>query len=126
MNTAPATRKFRDVVQMTQTVVFADSAQVKWDFTSTAAVPYFLEENWILDPPSRNYPTVHFRHLEAANVAFLDGHVESRGRQTYIEVPGSNFIQQPQADLMEQHRLGYVSNGNLNDPARRDELYDRE
>jgi prepilin-type N-terminal cleavage/methylation domain-containing protein/prepilin-type processing-associated H-X9-DG protein len=120
----PATRRFRDVVQMTQTVLFADSAQVK--MVSFFPPAFSFEENWILDPPSRNFPTVHFRHHDAANVAFLDGHVESRGRHWFIEVPGSNFVSGEQADLMDQHRLGYVSNGNLTDPVLRDELYDRK
>ena len=120
----PVTRRFRDVVQMTQTVLFADSAQVKM---VTFFPPAFsFEENWILDPPSRNFPTVHFRHNDSANVAFLDGHVESRGRHWFIEIPGSNFVSGQQADLMDEHRLGYVSNGNLDDPNLRDELYDRE
>jgi prepilin-type processing-associated H-X9-DG protein len=117
-----ATVKFRDVAQLTATIAFADSAQVK--LTSFSPLAFSFQENWILDPPSRNYPTVHFRHNDTANVAFLDGHVETRGRHWTIEVPGSNFIMPQQAALMEEHRLGYVSNGNLNSPQKRDELYD--
>ncbi len=120
----PATRKLRDITQPTQTIVFADSAQVR--LTSFAPVSFSFEENWILDPPSRNFPNVHFRHHDSANVAFLDGHVETFGRQFRIDVPGSNFIMPEQARLMEEHRLGYVSPGTLGDPARQDELYDRE
>jgi prepilin-type processing-associated H-X9-DG protein/prepilin-type N-terminal cleavage/methylation domain-containing protein len=124
LSTQPATRRFRDVMQLTQTIVFADSAQVRT--TSFSPPAYSFEENWILDPPSTNFPNVHFRHGDAANVAFLDGHVETRGRQWFIEVPGSNFIAQEQADLMDKHRLGFVCDGNLADPATRDALYDRE
>lgn len=120
----PATRRFRDVEATTRTVVFADSAQVK--MVSFFPAEFSFEENWILDPPSRNYPTVHFRHRDSANVAFLDGHLESRSREWFIEVPGSNFLSQEQADLMEDNRLGYVSDGNLDDPDLRDELYDRK
>ena len=120
----PAIRRFRDVVQMTGTVLFADSAQVK--MVSFFPPEFSFEENWILDPPSRNFPTVHFRHHGTANVAFLDGHVESRSRHWFIEVPGSNFVSEEQANLMDGHQLGYVSNGNLDDPSLRDELYDRE
>ena len=120
----PATRRFADVRQLTQTIVFADSAQVK--LTSFFPPEFSFEENWILDPPSRNYPTVHFRHNDTANVAFLDGHVETRSRHFRIDVPGTNFISAQQANLMNRKRLGYVSDGNLDDPARQDELYDRK
>ncbi len=123
LSSKPVTRKFRDIAQMTATVVFADSAQVK--MVSFFPPGFSFEENWILDPPSRNFPTVHFRHNDAANVAFLDGHVETRSRHWFVEVPGSNWVSQQQADLMDEHRLGFVSNGNLRDPNLRDELYDR-
>ena len=35
-------------------------------------------------------------------------------------------VSQPQADLTAENLLGHVSNGNLQDPALRDELYDRQ
>ncbi|MCA9074991.1 MAG: DUF1559 domain-containing protein [Planctomycetaceae bacterium] len=120
----PLSRRFRDVRSMTQTVVFADAAQVK--LATFMPATYSFEETWLLEPPSNNFPNVHFRHSDAANVAFLDGHVEIRQRQFRIEVPGANFISQDQADLMEEHRLGYVSDGNLDDLNRQDELYDRQ
>lgn len=120
---SPATRKFRDVASLSQTIVFADSAQVR--LVSFAPQEFSFEETWLLEPPSNNFPNVHFRHAESANVAFLDGHVETRGRQFRVDVPGANFISAEQAELMDEHRLGYVSNGNLDDPERQDELYDR-
>ena len=123
-STQPVTRKFRDIRQMTQTIAFADSAQVK--MTSFSPPEFSFEENWLLDPPSRNYPTIHFRHSNSANVAFLDGHVESKRFEWFLEIPGSNWISQEQADLMKEHRLGFVGDGNLNNPATRDSLYDRK
>jgi len=117
-------RKFRDIPQTTYTIAFADSAQVK--AVSFSPPAFSFEENWILDPPSRNYPTVHFRHQTAANVAFLDGHVESRASEFHIDVPGSNYVSQQQADKMLENNLGFISNGNLTDPALRDVLYDRQ
>ena len=120
-NPEPATRKFRDVAQMTQTIAFADSAQVRM---VTFSPPSFsFEENWILDPPDRNFPNVHFRHDDSANVAFLDGHVETFGRNFFIQVPGPNFVMQEQADLMDEHRLGYASDGDTANPGK---FYDRE
>ena len=111
-------RQMRDVMQMTNTLVFADSAQV--DFTLK------FQETWLLEPPSQNYPTVHFRHTDTANVAFMDGHVESRARNFKIAVPGTNFMGAAQAGKIEEKRLGYVSDGNLGDPVKQDEVYDRE
>ncbi|MCA8988720.1 MAG: hypothetical protein KDA78_13810, partial [Planctomycetaceae bacterium] len=124
----PLCRKLRDVTSTTKTIVFADSVQAKClafdsSFSCTQAG---LEDQHSLVPPSGNYPTIHFRHLKAANVAFLDGHVESRSRHFLVDIPGPNFISQTQADFMNQENLGFVSEGNLNDPARQDELYDRE
>ncbi len=105
------------------TVAFADSAQVRLVTFSPAT--FSFEESWLLDPPSRNYPTVHFRHTDSANVAFLDGHVETRAFDTDLEVPGNNFISPEQAMLMKQRRLGFVSDGDLSGQANPDELYDQ-
>ncbi|MFN9976626.1 MAG: prepilin-type cleavage/methylation domain-containing protein, partial [Phycisphaerae bacterium] len=107
----------------TQTIIFADAAQVSLE--SFSPVVYAFKENWLLEPPSNNFPSVHFRHLDSANVAFLDGHVESRSFQTQVEIPGTNFLSQQQADLMTAKRLGFVSSGDLTNPLTRDELYDR-
>ena len=66
----------REVVATSQTVAFADSAQVKclnWPTCDSVS----LEEVWLIEPPKNEYPTVHFRHAGTAQVAFLDGHVES-------------------------------------------------
>ncbi len=119
----PATRRLAEVKVLSQTVVFADSAQVR--MTSFFPAAFSFEENWILDPPSNNFPDVHFRHEGAANVVFLDGHVETRQRHYRVDVPGSNFLSTAQADLMNKNRLGYVSDGHLDNPALQDDLYDR-
>lgn len=115
----PVARRFRDIMQMTQTIAFADSAQVTGSFDG-----YRFQELWQLEPPSANYPSVHFRHTDTANVAFMDGHVESRPRNWIITVPGVNFLDATQAGKMDEKRLGHVSDGNLSDPLLRDELYD--
>jgi len=111
----PDFRQMRDVVQMTNTVVFADSAQV--DFSLN------FQENWLLEPPSQNYPTTHFRHSDTANVAFMDGHIESRARAFMIQVPGNNFLSTPQATKIEAKRLGYVTDGTLSSSNPQDTLY---
>jgi prepilin-type N-terminal cleavage/methylation domain-containing protein/prepilin-type processing-associated H-X9-DG protein len=112
----PATRKFRDVMQMTQTIVFADSAGVFCvDFACGTSE---LRENWLLEPPSNDFPTVHFRHSDSANVAFLDGHVETMRRGW--KPPGFGDAAQ-----MDKVRLGYVGD-RLTDLQFQDEWYDRQ
>jgi prepilin-type N-terminal cleavage/methylation domain-containing protein/prepilin-type processing-associated H-X9-DG protein len=111
-------RRLGDIQQLTQTVVFGDAAQV--DFSLA------FQETWLIEPPSQNFPTTHFRHNDTANVAFLDGHVETRSRNFKIAIPGSNYLSSSQAGRMEEKRLGYFSDGNLGDPTKQDELYDRQ
>ncbi|TVP98670.1 MAG: DUF1559 domain-containing protein [Planctomycetaceae bacterium] len=118
----PLTIKLAAVEQTSQTIAFTDAAQVRMVTFSPAT--FSFEENWLLEPPSRNFPTTHFRHQGVANVAFLDGHVEARGHEYFVEIPGSNFLSPAQDELLRKHRLGSVSNGNLADPDLRDELYD--
>ena len=115
----PATRRLSEVKQTSQTVVFADCAGVFCvDF---ACVSSQLRENWLLDPPSNDFPNIHFRHSDSANVAFLDGHVESRGRGW--KIPGPYFF--GDATRMEKERLGHIGN-RLDNPQYQDEFYDRE
>jgi len=40
-------------------------------------------------------------------------------------VPGTNWLSAEQVDLMDEHNLGFVSDGHLDDPKLCDELYDR-
>jgi prepilin-type N-terminal cleavage/methylation domain-containing protein/prepilin-type processing-associated H-X9-DG protein len=132
----PATRRFRDVMQLTQTIAFADAAGVYCvDFSCATSE---LRENWLLGLPSgydgtdnRDYkppfpasyyyapfPSVHFRHTGAANVAFLDGHVETWGKGWLA--PSFGDIAK-----MQKEQVGFVGN-TLNDPLRQDEWYDRQ
>lgn len=130
LSSLPLSRRFRDVMQLTQTVVFADAGQIVCTNFADCGTYNAFQESWIIEPPSYNFPTVHFRHNDTANVAFLDGHVETRGRQNWMRIetsPGAwDGIPAGQAARMEQKRLGYVSDGNLGNPDRQDELYDRQ
>ena len=118
---APLARKFRDVMQMSATIAFADSAI----YDSWSNPPVGFIENWLLEPPSEDLPTVHFRHSGSANVAFLDGHVESRSRswQAPALLYDSEEARQVIRERMNKEQLGYVGD-NLQDPERRDEWYD--
>lgn len=124
----PLTRRLADVKQLTQTIVFADSAGVFCvDFTCVTSE---LRENWLLEPPGGDpaamaqgvffgdFPSVHFRHNDTANVAFLDGHVEARGR-------GWNAPGFGDAAKMQKARLGYIGE-RVSDPQFQNEWYDRD
>ena len=70
----PVTFQIRDFAKTSDTILFTDSARVQW-WSQPDPV---MEENFYLEPPSGQYPTVHFRHTgQTANVLFLDGHVET-------------------------------------------------
>ncbi len=58
-----------------QTLAFADSAGT-WIDPWPSGTPILIEVP-LVEPPSGQYPCVHFRHGDAANLGFLDGHVET-------------------------------------------------
>jgi prepilin-type processing-associated H-X9-DG protein/prepilin-type N-terminal cleavage/methylation domain-containing protein len=57
------------------TIAFTDSAGT-WIDPWPTGNPILIEVP-LIEPPSQQYPSVHFRHLGTANVAFMDGHVEN-------------------------------------------------
>jgi len=57
------------------TVGFADSAGT-WINPWPTGDPVLIEVP-LIEPPSGQYPSVHFRHDHTANVAFMDGHVQN-------------------------------------------------
>jgi prepilin-type processing-associated H-X9-DG protein/prepilin-type N-terminal cleavage/methylation domain-containing protein len=68
--------KIGHVASTSQTIAFADSAGTWIDPWPNG--PCTLVEVPLIEPPSGQYPSVHFRHAgRIANVLFLDGHVES-------------------------------------------------
>ncbi len=70
--TGPICYALRDFPTTTHSIAFADAAIVQ-DYGATAGK---LSETFYLEPPSGQYPSVHFRHAgPVANVVFLDGHV---------------------------------------------------
>lgn len=115
VSSEPVVRRLKDVKQLTQTIAYADSAIFNtWDYWPNG----YLVENWTLEPPSRTQPSVHFRHSFTANVAFLDGHVESVG-PTYV--PGAGFPSWFAASDIKANR-----DNNLGFVGETDDLYDRE
>lgn len=99
----PVCYRFADVAQLTQTIVFADSAQVQCENWPTCNSLSF-RENFYLDAPSADYPNVHFRHSFTANVGFLDGHVESVQR-SWVDPA---YVPQTQIDFMREKQLGQI------------------
>ena len=67
-------RTMTGVKSTSQTVAFADSAGT-WIDPWPTGTPVLIEVP-LIEPPSGQYPGVHFRHVGVANVAFMDGHVE--------------------------------------------------
>ncbi|HID23539.1 MAG TPA: DUF1559 domain-containing protein [Planctomycetaceae bacterium] len=115
----PEIHRFRDVRQMSNTIIFADSAVINWWSNWGQTI---LEENWSLDPPSQNNPTVHFRHLDTANVAFCDGHVKTMPATFMKAGDLPSYVPAAAIDRMLEERIGVVSIG----PTPNDDLYDRE
>ena len=66
--------RITDVESTSRTMSFADAGRI--NYWANPASPA-LEENYYCDPPSNQYPGIHFRHDGLANAVFLDGHVES-------------------------------------------------
>jgi prepilin-type processing-associated H-X9-DG protein len=96
--------EFKDVQATSQTIVFADAAQVNcldWPNCTQNA----FTESWYLEPPSDSFPTTHFRHNGVANVSFLDGHVETRMR-SWIDLPA--WVPAAQVQEMKNRQLGFV------------------
>lgn len=85
--TGPIIHKLSDFDSTNSTIAFADAAAGADydDFGGKykAGEPY---EVFYLEPPSGQYPSVHFRHMGVANVLFLDGHV--RAMKPTINPPG--------------------------------------
>ncbi|SIO04419.1 prepilin-type N-terminal cleavage/methylation domain-containing protein/prepilin-type processing-associated H-X9-DG domain-containing protein [Singulisphaera sp. GP187] len=83
-----------------RTIAFGDSAHVNdRDFGPGQAK---LEENYALEPPSSQYPTVHFRHRDVANLLYLDGHVEA---QRPSKNPLASWWSPAGVNLVEQSHL---------------------
>lgn len=99
----PIVRKIGDLREPTRTIAFADSAQVRC-FDWPACSDLSVEEVWLIEPPSNQFPTIHFRHSFMGNIAFADGHVETM-EPTWIDLP---FVPAAQSAKMREIGLGHV------------------
>lgn len=102
VSSKPVCYRIDSVQQMTRTIVFADSAIYNtWSYFPNK----YLMENWMLEPPTSQQPTVHFRHYDMANIAYLDGHVETV-RRTKIPLPV--WFDPQDVIANDRHHLGFV------------------
>ena len=103
-----------DVASTSQTVTFADSAGT-WIDPWPTGTPVLIEVP-LLEPPSGQYPAVHFRHAGTANVLFLDGHVEGVSPGTRNPPPS---WETPSANALRDKERLFDIGGN-------DDLWDRQ
>ncbi|MFO1019483.1 MAG: DUF1559 domain-containing protein [Planctomycetales bacterium] len=107
----PVCYRLDTVIMTTQTILMSDSAIYDtWSYPSGKLV-----ENPLLEPPSNTQPSIHFRHFGNANVAFLDGHVETMTRNM-IALPVWFTPQDVEAN--EKNNLGFLGED--------DSQYDRQ
>ena len=66
--------KISKVPRPTETVLFADAAQVN-DFQAPASKANPMLEEWYYVDTTADYPNGHFRHTRLCNTVFCDGHV---------------------------------------------------
>jgi prepilin-type N-terminal cleavage/methylation domain-containing protein/prepilin-type processing-associated H-X9-DG protein len=79
-------RKINHFSSTSATIAMADSAGTFID-PWPSGTPILVEVP-LLEAPSGQYPSVHFRHTGIANVLWLDGHVETRADGTRNTPPG--------------------------------------
>jgi prepilin-type N-terminal cleavage/methylation domain-containing protein/prepilin-type processing-associated H-X9-DG protein len=105
------TKRMLDFSSTSTTFVFSDSALIAtWTTPPTAQESYSIAAPYatVVGAPQ---PTTHFRHIgRVANVAFLDGHLETR-----TEVPFASPSSWPAAAnaLRELLAIGYLADNNL-------------
>jgi prepilin-type processing-associated H-X9-DG protein/prepilin-type N-terminal cleavage/methylation domain-containing protein len=104
-------KRFADFPSTSATFAFSDSALIAfWNDPPTAQESYSIAAPYPT-PTGSPQPTTHFRHGgRVANVAFLDGHVETR-----IEVPFPSPSYWPPAAnaLRVSFAIGYLADNNL-------------
>jgi prepilin-type N-terminal cleavage/methylation domain-containing protein/prepilin-type processing-associated H-X9-DG protein len=98
-----------------RTIAFADTVGTWFNSWPPSGDPDLIEVP-LMEPPSGQYPTVHFRHAQVANVCFLDGHVETVFPGTRNPGPGW----EPASAIVVRDRERIFDIGST------DELWDRE
>ncbi|MCI0638117.1 MAG: DUF1559 domain-containing protein [Gemmataceae bacterium] len=104
-------KRFADIDSTSTTFMFSDSALiVTWTSPPTAQESYAIAAPFATIAGSPQ-PTTHFRHGgDVANVAFVDGHVETK---TEVAFPSPASWSVAANDLRAKLRIGYLANTNL-------------
>jgi prepilin-type processing-associated H-X9-DG protein/prepilin-type N-terminal cleavage/methylation domain-containing protein len=110
------TKRITDITATSMTYMFSDSALV----VTYVNPPYAQESYSIAAPYPTPYmggtlgspqPTTHFRHSSGvANVAFVDGHIETL---TQVPFPDPASWSAAAVSLAQQLRIGYLANNNV-------------
>ncbi len=105
-------KRIIDFPSTSTTFMFSDTALI-----STFSTPIVAQESYSIAAPFATYsgstpqPTTHFRHSGGtANVAFLDGHIETR---TEISFATPASWTQTSFDLAKKLKIGYLSDTNI-------------
>src|SRR5262245_4943331 len=103
-------KRFTDILSSSTTFLFSDSALIQaWSNPPTAGESYSLAAPFDTIVGSAQ-PTTHFRHASGqANVAFLDGHVETR---TEVPFPSPSWWSPAANDLRAKLQIGYLADSN--------------
>ncbi len=95
-----------ETIMLADTAIWQNNGIIEYAFVTS---PYWDFSGWLIE----STPSIHFRHNGMANVAFCDGHVESRKMDaTRAGAYASS------EDIQKSNNLGYVGIDNT--------LYDRE
>ena len=101
--------------ETSRTIVFTDAARVELPFGSQT-VSRVTENDFVQGPDDTELfaaPGTHFRHTGLANVAFLDGHVESvRGP---ANVPLPSHWPEDAVELATRLQIGFVVESSAGD-----------
>jgi len=110
------TKRFADFESSSEAFAFSDSALIGG---ATGASPS-VQESYTIAAPATSFvngpnsggpqPTTHFRHSGAANVAFLDGHVDAR---TEVVVASPATWSVAANALRSKMQIGYLANSNF-------------
>ncbi len=107
------TRKLKDFVSTSQTIVMSDSARIQLPWSGDPVLK--ATENFYLTGPQDPYaePGTHFRHNgPVANTAYLDGHVEARS-EVFVASPAS--YDAAANALRSKLYIGYLSDRSVYD-----------
>ena len=94
-----------NVASTSRTIAFVTSAGA-FDGPGPGGESPALKELGIVEPPSRNYPNVHYRFDGQAHVLFLDGHVEGWADPNRTPPPGESAATTALREEWEVFQLG--------------------